>query len=61
MELVIETYADGSRMVSVDSKRYYVREYRSVSFSTVGETTDRVPTRALCYACEEEEYAKRED
>ena len=61
MELVIETYADGSRMVSVDSKRYYVREYRSVSFSTVGETMDRVPALAFCYSCEEEEYAKRED
>ena len=65
MELVIETYADGSRMVSVDSKRYYVREYRSVSFGTVdgavGDTMDRIPVRAFCYSCEEEEYAKRED
>ena len=61
MELVIEAYADGSRMVSVDSKRYYVREYRSVSFGTVGDTMDRIPVRAFCYTCEEEEYAKRED
>ena len=61
MELVIETYADGSRMVSVDDKRYYVREYRSVSFGTAGDTMDRIPVRAFCYTCEEEEYAKRED
>ena len=48
-------------MVSVDSKRYYVREYRSVSCSTVGDTMERIPVRAFCYTCEEEEYAKRED
>ena len=61
MELVIETYADGSRMVSVDSKRYYVREYKDVSFNIVGDTMERVPVRAFCYSCEEEDYAKRED
>ena len=53
MEVVIETYADGSRMVSVDDKRYYVREYKAVSFGTVGETPDCIPARALCYSCEE--------
>ena len=61
MELVIETYADGSRMVSVDDKRYYVRKYEAVSFGTVGDTMGRMPVRAFCYTCEEEEYAKRED
>ena len=61
MELVIETYADGPRMVSVDDKRYYVREHKTVSFGTVGDTMDRIPVRAFCYTCEEEEYAKRED
>lgn len=61
MELVIETYEDGSRMVSVDDKRYYVREHKAVSFGTVGDTMDRIPVRAFCYTCEEEEYAKRED
>ena len=61
MEVVIETYADGSRMVSVDSKRYYVREHKAVSFGTVGDTMERIPVRAFCYTCEEEEYAKRED
>ena len=55
MELVIETYADGSRMVSVDSKRYYVREYKDVSFNIVGDTMERVPVRAFCYSCEEVE------
>ena len=58
MELVIETYTDGSRMVSVDDKRYYVREYKAVSFGTVGETMDRIPVRAFCYKCEE---AQREE
>ena len=53
MEVVIETYADGSRMVSVDDKRYYVRECKAVSFGTVGETPDCIPVRALCYSCEE--------
>ena len=53
MELVIETYADGSRMVSVDDKRHYVREYKDVSFGTVGDTMERIPVRALCYSCEE--------
>lgn len=52
MELVIETYADGSRMVSVDGKRYSVREYRAISFGTVGDTMDRIPVRAFCYSCE---------
>ena len=61
MELVIETYADGSRMVSVDDKRYYVWEHKAVSFGTVGDTMDRIPVRAFCYTCEEEDYAKRED
>ena len=61
MELVIETYADGSRMVSVDDKRYDVREHKAVSFVTVGDTMDRIPVRAFCYTCEEEEDAKRED
>ena len=55
MELVIETYADGSRMVSVDGKRYYVRERTAVSFGTVGDTMDRIPVRAFCYTCEEVE------
>ena len=53
MEVVIETYADGSRMVSVDGERYYVREYNSISFGTVGDTMDRIPVRAFCYKCEE--------
>lgn len=53
MEVVIEIYADGSRMVSVDDKRYYVREYKAVSFGTVGETPGCMPARALCYSCEE--------
>ena len=61
MELVIETYADGSRKVSVDGNRYYVREHKAVSFGTVGDTMERIPVRAFCYTCEEEEYAKRED
>ena len=58
MELVIETYADGSRMVSVDDKRYYVREHKAVSFGTVGDTMGRIPVRAFCYSCEE---AQREE
>ena len=53
MELVIETYADGSRMVVIDKRRYYVRQYNSISFGTVGETMDRIPARAFCYSCEE--------
>ena len=53
MEVVIETYADGSRMVSVDDKRYYVREYKAVSFNIVGDTMERIPVRAFCYSCEE--------
>ena len=53
MEVVIEIYADGSRIVSVDDKRYYVREYKAVSFGAVGETMDCIPARALCYSCEE--------
>ena len=53
MEVVIETYADGSRMVSVDDKRYYVREDKAVSFGAVGDTMDRIPVRAFCYSCEE--------
>ena len=54
MEVVIETYADGSRMVSVDDKRYYVREYKAISFGTGGEEMDhRIPVRAFCYKCEE--------
>jgi hypothetical protein len=53
VELVIETYADGSRMVSVDDKRYYVREHKAVSFGTVGDTMDRIPVRAFCYTCED--------
>ena len=53
MELVIETYMDGSRMVSVDDKRYYVRGYKAISFGTGGETMDRIPARAFCYSCEE--------
>ena len=61
MELVIETYADGSRMVVVDSRRYYVREYKAVSFGTVGDTMDRIPARAFCYSCEEKEHATEED
>ena len=61
MELVIETYADGSRMVVVDKSRYYVREYKDVSFNMVGDTMGRMPVRAFCYTCEEKEYAKRED
>ena len=61
MELVIETYADGSRMVVVDSRRYYVREYQAISLGTIGDTMERVPVRAFCYSCEEEEHAKRED
>ena len=52
MEVVIETYADGSRMVSVDDKRYYVREYKAVSFGTGGHD-GRLPARAFCYSCEE--------
>ena len=61
MEVVIETYADGSRMVSVDDKRYYVREYKAVILGTVGETMDCIPARALCYSCEEKEHATEED
>ena len=53
MEIVIERYTDGSRMVSVDDKRYYVRQYNSISFGTVGDTMDRIPVRAFCYSCEE--------
>ena len=53
MELVIETYADGSRMVSVADRRSYVREYKAVSFGTVGDTMDRIPVRAFCYKCDE--------
>ena len=53
MEVVIETYADGSRMVVIDKRRYYVRQYNSISFGTVGETMDRIPARAFCYSCEE--------
>ena len=53
MEVVIERYTDGSRMVSVDDKRYYVRQYNSISFGTVGDTMDRIPVRAFCYSCEE--------
>ena len=55
MEMVIETYADGSRMVVVDKSQYYVREYKAVSFNIVGDTMDRVPVRAFCYTCEEVE------
>ena len=58
MELVIETYADGSRMVVIDKRRYYVREYKSISFGTVGDTMDRIPVRAFCYKREE---AQREE
>ena len=58
MEVVIETYADGSRMVFVDDKRYYVRGYKAVSFGTVGDTMERMPVRAFCYKCEE---AQREE
>ena len=53
MELVIETYADGSRMVVVDSRRYYVREYQAISLGAIGDTMERVPVRAFCYTCEE--------
>ena len=53
MELVIERYTDGSCMIFVDDKRYYVREYKAVSFGTVGDTMDRIPVRAFCYKCEE--------
>ena len=53
MEVVIETYADGSRMVVIDKRRYYVRQYNSISFGTVGDTMDRIPARAFCYSCEE--------
>ena len=53
MEVVIERYTDGSCMVFVDDKRYYVREYKAVSFGTVGDTMDRIPVRAFCYSCEE--------
>ena len=58
MEVVIERYTDGSVMVFVDDKRYYVRGYKAVSFGTVGETMDRIPVRAFCYKCEE---AQREE
>ena len=51
--MVIETYADGSRMVVVDSRRYYVREYQAISIGTIGDTMERVPVRAFCYSCEE--------
>ena len=53
MEVVIETYADGSRMVVIDKRRYYVRQYNSINFGTVGDTMDRIPVRAFCYSCEE--------
>ena len=53
MEVVIERYTDGSCMVFVDDKRYYVRGYKAVSFSTVGDTMDRIPVLAFCYSCEE--------
>ena len=53
MEVVIERYTDGSVMVFVDDKRYYVRGYKAISFGTVGDTMDRIPARAFCYSCEE--------
>ena len=58
MEVVIERYTDGSCMVFVNDKRYYVRQYNSISFGTVGDTMDRIPVRAFCYKCEE---AQREE
>ena len=54
MELVIETYAERSRMVVVDKSQYYVREYQAISLGTIGDTMERVPVRAFCYSCEEE-------
>ena len=53
MEVVIERYTDGSCVVFVDDKRYYVRDYKAVSFGTVGDTMDRIPVRAFCYNCDE--------
>ena len=54
MEVVIERYTDGSCMVFVNDKRYYVRGYKAISFGTGGEEMDdRIPARAFCYSCEE--------
>lgn len=53
MELVIERYTDGSCMIFVDDKRYYVWGYKAVSFGAVGDTMERMPARAFCYSCEE--------
>jgi hypothetical protein len=55
VELVIEVYADGSRMVVVDKSQYYVREYKVVRLNMVGDTMDRVPVRAYFFQCEEVE------
>lgn len=53
MKILIETHGDGHREIVVDGKRFIVDKYESFSFSTVGETMDRLPVRAFSYQCRE--------
>jgi hypothetical protein len=41
MEITIETYGDGHREITIDGKRYWVKEKRNFQLSSVGPTMDK--------------------
>jgi len=53
MEITIETYGDGHREITIDGKRYWVKETRNFQLSSVGPTMDKIPCRVMAFKVEE--------
>jgi hypothetical protein len=53
MEITIETYGDGHREITIDGKRYWVKEKRNFQLSSVGPTWSSIPCRVTAFKVEE--------
>jgi hypothetical protein len=53
MEITIETYGDGHREITINEKRYWVRESRNFQLSGVVPTMDKIPCRVTAFKVEE--------